>query len=167
MKSKRIGDGGYTLYEDGRVWSHKTMKYLAYAWYPQGYPKIKLSVNNISKRYFLHRLLAQAFIDNPDNKPFVLHKDDNPKNWKLDNLYWGTYEDNVRDCWDVNKKLKRTTHTFLTDTGEQVTTDCISRWCKERGMPANVVGRAVGQVKRGVAVDTSPHGVDRWGNRKG
>ena len=142
------------------------MKYLAYAYQRQGYPKVKLSVNNIAKRYFLHRLLAQAFIPNPDNKPFVLHKDDNPKNWKLDNLYWGTYEDNVRDCWDVNKKKKRVTYTFLTDTGEQVTTDCIDRWCKERGIPTNVARRVDGQVKRGVVVDTRPYGIDRWGNVK-
>lgn len=56
----------------------------------------------ISKRkrvnVYRHRLVALAWIPNPENLPCVCHKDNNPLNNKVSNLYWGTQEDNVRQC---------------------------------------------------------------------
>lgn len=45
----------------------------------------------------ISRLLAIHFIPNPNNYPCVLHKDDNPLNNTLENLYWGTYKMNSSD----------------------------------------------------------------------
>lgn len=45
----------------------------------------------------LHRLLAEAFIPNPDNLPFVLHYDDNRDNNDISNLRWGTHAENMQD----------------------------------------------------------------------
>lgn len=42
----------------------------------------------------LHRVLAEAFIDNPKNLPQVNHKDENPENNNIDNLEWCTAKDN-------------------------------------------------------------------------
>jgi hypothetical protein len=44
------------------------------------------------------RLVAIAYISNPDNKPFVCHKDNNPLNNRVENLYWGTQLKNIRQC---------------------------------------------------------------------
>ena len=44
----------------------------------------------------VHRLVAKAFIPNPDNLPFVNHKDENPSNNHVENLEWCTHEYNVR-----------------------------------------------------------------------
>ena len=44
------------------------------------------------------RLVALAYIPNPDNKPFVCHKDNNPLNNHYKNLYWGTQLENIRQC---------------------------------------------------------------------
>lgn len=54
----------------------------------RGYLKIKLSVNG--KRYlrYIHRLVAEAFIPNPNNYKEVNHKDSNPENNRVDNLEW-------------------------------------------------------------------------------
>lgn len=53
------------------------------------------------KRLFtwVHRIVAQAFHDNPNNYPVVMHLDNNPLNNHVDNLKWWTHKDNSRQCW--------------------------------------------------------------------
>ena len=60
-----------------------------------------------------HRLVALHFIPNPLNLPCVLHKDETLIDWILynweDNLYWGTHQDNMKDCfrkWRANNHLQ-------------------------------------------------------------
>lgn len=48
-----------------------------------------------SKMLYLHRLIAQAFIPNPENKPCINHKDCNKQNNKIENLEWVTYSENT------------------------------------------------------------------------
>lgn len=48
----------------------------------------------------VHRLVAEAFIPNTENKRCVCHKDNNPKNCHVDNLYWGTDKENQKQAWD-------------------------------------------------------------------
>ena len=66
-----------------------------------GYYKISLYKNGIHKNHNLHRLIAEAFIPNPDNLPQVNHKDGNKKNYSLDNLEWCTLSENMRHAYDV------------------------------------------------------------------
>lgn len=44
------------------------------------------------------RLVAMAWIPNPENKPFVCHKDNVPTNNHYKNLYWGTQKENMEQC---------------------------------------------------------------------
>jgi hypothetical protein len=60
----------------------------------KGYLRIKLSVKSKSRRVMLHRLIAEAFIENPNNYPFVNHIDGNKKNNNLNNLEWCTQSQN-------------------------------------------------------------------------
>ena len=55
-----------------------------------GYLRVSLSKRGKSKGFGVHRLVAQAFIPNPDNLPQVNHRDENPSNNKADNLEWCT-----------------------------------------------------------------------------
>jgi len=50
------------------------------------------------KRKLVHRLVAIMLIPNPENKPYVCHKDGNKRNNHIDNLYWGTAAENMADC---------------------------------------------------------------------
>lgn len=59
-----------------------------------GYIRVVLKVRPKSEMVFLHRLVAQAFIPNKNNLPFVNHKDENPLNNCVENLEWCTKEYN-------------------------------------------------------------------------
>ena len=55
-----------------------------------GYAKVHLCLCGKSKYHFVHRIVATAFIDNPENLPQINHKDENKKNNKAENLEWCT-----------------------------------------------------------------------------
>lgn len=53
-----------------------------------GYYHVVLCVNNIHKSFNIHRLVASSFIPNPNNLPYVNHKDENKLNNNVENLEW-------------------------------------------------------------------------------
>lgn len=63
-----------------------------------GYPIVTLSRDGANKKRKLSRVVAEAFIENPDGLPSVLHRDDIKTNNKLSNLYWGTAIQNAQDA---------------------------------------------------------------------
>lgn len=112
---------GYEIDTDGNVYScrvgyKETKRKREWAMLKQtlskrGYYVITLRIGGKRKTANVHRLLAETFILNPDNKPHVLHKDGNPLNNSLSNLYWGTAKENHEDAvrhgvWWGNKKMK-------------------------------------------------------------
>lgn len=58
------------------------------------YFKVILYKNGIPKTKKIHRLVAEAFIPNPNNYPCVNHRDENPANNFVGNLEWCSYEYN-------------------------------------------------------------------------
>jgi len=63
----------------------------------KGYTTIRLDY----KIYSLHRIVAKSFINNPDNKSEVNHKDGNKKNNCSDNLEWVSHYENLRHAFDT------------------------------------------------------------------
>lgn len=62
-----------------------------------GHLRVGLHKNQKQSMRFVHRLVAEAFIPNPDGYPLVLHWDDDPSNNRVGNLRWGTISDNWND----------------------------------------------------------------------
>lgn len=80
--------------------------------YDNGYGYKTVSVRGNNSKY-LHRLMAQTYLDNPEDKPQVGHKDHNKENNHLDNLYWCTQKENTADgiaANRINAKKRGTTN---------------------------------------------------------
>ena len=108
-------EGLYQICTMGRVRSVRNNVILKSKIERNGYERVILSTNNIPKGYFIHRLVANAFIPNPDNLPQVNHKDENKANNRVDNLEWcdGKYNINYgtgtrrRQLANTNGKLSK------------------------------------------------------------
>ena len=81
----------YAITEDGQVWSYRRQKFLAPDITRLGYVRYRLCKDNKVERFLAHRLVAQAFIPNPDNLPEVGHLDESRDNNNVSNLYWTSH----------------------------------------------------------------------------
>lgn len=68
---------------------------------------VSLCENGKQKNYFVNRLVAEAFIPNPENKPYVSYIDKNPENNSVDNLTWTTKAEQVAKTKLTLKKKER------------------------------------------------------------
>lgn len=100
----------YLIYDDGKVWSIKRKRFLKYEINSAGYARVALYKNDKIVHRFVHRLVAEAFIDNPSSLPQVNHKDENKLNNHVDNLEWVSAVENTnygtglqrRVCQQIN-----------------------------------------------------------------
>lgn len=61
----------------------------------KGYPRVSLWNNGKGKHFFIHRLVAEAFIPNPDNKPHINHINGIKTDYSINNLEWCTPKENI------------------------------------------------------------------------
>lgn len=82
-------EGLYAITSCGKVWSYRSKKFLKP--YKVGeYLGVKLTKNNERKKYYIHRLVAEAYIPNPNGCKIINHKDENKHNNCINNLEWCT-----------------------------------------------------------------------------
>lgn len=129
---RNIEDYGsdYQISTFGRIKSSKNRhkKILAPFVDKDGYLQIALSKNGNVKKFKIHRLVAQAFISNPNAKPQINHIDGNKMNNHVGNLEWCTDRENNRHA--IKMKLRtysRNSNRALTD--KQV------KWCRSVHIP--------------------------------
>lgn len=94
---------GYTITDDGKVISYKFKEpRVMKTWYQKsGYENIKLCKENKTYHFLIHRLVAEAFIPNPDNLPEVNHKNKNRQDNRVENLEWSNRIDNLYDSYST------------------------------------------------------------------
>jgi hypothetical protein len=67
-----------------------------------GYHIVSVWIKSKGEIFRVHRLIAQAFIPNPHNKPHINHKDGDKTNNHIDNLEWCTHLENMRHAFKTN-----------------------------------------------------------------
>ena len=104
-------EGSYQVSNLGRVKSLKYQKnrILKTILHNNNYYFVTLCNKDNCKNYSVHRLVAQAFIPNPNNYPVVNHKDEDKSNNKADNLEWCTIEYN-NNYGNHNKRVAVSNH---------------------------------------------------------
>lgn len=79
----------YEVNEIGEVRNSET-GYILKPWSHKGYPVVNIQRQGKKTKAFVHRLVAEAFIPNPDGLPCINHKDENKANNNVGNLEWCT-----------------------------------------------------------------------------
>lgn len=92
----------YTIDEYGNVFNILTQKQLKGSIGEHGYKYYRLSKNGKKKMFYAHRLVAEAFLANPFNRPVVNHIDGNKINNHVSNLEWVSYSENIRQAYANN-----------------------------------------------------------------
>ena len=124
---KEIGNTGYYATEDGNIINGKNGRVLKpYSDCSKGYVCVDIK----GKKYKVHRLIAEAFLPNPEHKPQINHIDGDKTNNKISNLEWCTNSENAihaikNGLWDKqlqyyrNQPRKPVIATNIT-TGEKI-----------------------------------------------
>lgn len=89
-----VGSDYYKVSKDGRVMlsAGSKVSVLKPTLYPEGL-KVKLRGGTRLGEFYVHDLVAEVFLPNPNNLPGVRHRDGNVRNNKVENLQWARLED--------------------------------------------------------------------------
>jgi hypothetical protein len=107
MEYRKIKDyENYEISENGDVRNIKTGRIMK-PFLCQGYYRISLiKSKNIKKSEAIHRLVANAFIPNVENKPIIDHINQNKTDNNISNLRWSTYKENANNVDLIKRRQK-------------------------------------------------------------
>ena len=110
----------YMIDENGNIFNKTTNKYLKGSIGENGYKYYRLSQDNHKKMYYAHRLVAEHFLNNPNNFPVVNHIDGNKLNNNINNLEWVTYSENTKHWKDNSNVIRRQTEYYQEDLPNEI-----------------------------------------------
>lgn len=144
IQYKDMCDGKLRVYENGAVFRLiGNTECVPTITDTSGYASVRLP----DKNHLVHRLVAEAFIPNPDDKPQVNHKDGNKRNNNVWNLEWVTHKENIEHAKEsgllkVGPKWK---HYGIIQQEQGITLkEKIMMLCDERRTSINAVAKSVG-----------------------
>lgn len=97
-------EGLYMVSTLGRIWSNYTKKILKPQMTKDGYLRVCLFNDGKYKWHYIHRLVAQAFLENTENKPCINHINTVRSDNRLENLEWVTYKENSNHPLSVKNR---------------------------------------------------------------
>ena len=98
MKLGSLFDGLYTVTNDGGLYSKRSEKFLKPSMDKDGYLCYTICIDGKQKTFKAHRLVADVFIPNPENKPTVNHKNGIRTDNRVENLEWATHKEQIEDA---------------------------------------------------------------------
>lgn len=151
--------------QTGDVYSTKSNKYLRFVKHKHGYLMLSTKLNGRDSDAIclrVHRLVAETYLSNTLEKPFVNHKDGNKTNNFVSNLEWVTAKENSKHAWDtrLSKTLLRDSNTLAKLSTQQVYDIVNTYKPKDRQFGTRALAR-----KYGVCHSTISRVID--GTRKG
>lgn len=142
MKDIKGYEGLYAVTSCGRVWSYRRQKFLKLHERRDGYLMLHLHKDGKMYTYLVHRLVAEAYIPNPDNLPQVNHKDEfKTHNW-INNLEWCDTKYNINYGTGMKRRAeKRSTKIKCVETGEVFCSmnDCARKMALNQGSISSVL----------------------------
>lgn len=90
----------YAVDELGNIYSLKRNKKLTPKRNWDGYLRVQIWEHNKCSFVSIHRIVAKVFIPNPENKPFVNHKNGKKDDNRVENLEWCTQKENIKHAFD-------------------------------------------------------------------
>ena len=122
-------EGQYSVTRDGKVYSHKRNRFLT-PMNLKGYKTVKFRDSNNKQKatnQLIHRLVAKAYIPNPNNKLEINHKNSIRDDNRVENLEWATRSENNQHAWTYGNKVFKKTQKYLDAVKKNI---IIARSCK-------------------------------------
>lgn len=131
-------EGLYQVSSFGNVRKFKNHFILKKGKHHKGYLYVSLTKSKINKKVKIHRIVALSFLDNPENKTQVNHKDGNKQNNILSNLEWTTPSENLKHAWDnklrhynlkIRTAIKNKNSKIVLDTSTGIFYNSLTEMC--------------------------------------
>jgi hypothetical protein len=132
---------GYEIHDNGNIVGKRDKKPLSPMTIGDGYLMVHIVSDGIVNTCKIHRMVANKYIPNPDNKPQVNHKDGNKLNNHVNNLEWLTASENIKHSFatGMSKPPSEWKRVIDTETGHVFRS--IRQAAKENGLHPYTLGR--------------------------
>lgn len=145
----------YSVSSAGRVRNDETEQLLKRSLSGTGYLRVVLYKDGKRKQQSVHRLVATAFLENPDNKPMVNHIDGVKANNELTNLEWCTASENLAHAYSIgltSSKGENSRISKFTDNDIRSIKEMLRDGCRGKDIAAlyGVAKATITQIKNGV-----------------